>query len=153
MCFVIVTVRLRYSQFRKAEVGLGLGWGCLVSPVRLTHTDTFELSLWGSLTVTLAKVCEAHSHFTLRVWGSLTFGLPLWGLLTVTQAVGWGALLHLHYHCEAHSRSYTTSVRLTHIYISTVRLTHIHITRVRLTHIYITSVRLTHTWLITVRLR
>ena len=37
MCFVMVTVRPRYTRLRKAELGLGLGWGCLVSPVRLTH--------------------------------------------------------------------------------------------------------------------
>ena len=38
MCFVIVTVRLGYSRFHKAESGPD--WGCLVSPVRLTHSDT-----------------------------------------------------------------------------------------------------------------
>ena len=26
----MVTVRLEYSQLRKAELGLGLGWGCLL---------------------------------------------------------------------------------------------------------------------------
>ena len=39
VCFVIVTVRLGYSRFHKAELGLGMGWGCLVSPVRLTHKN------------------------------------------------------------------------------------------------------------------
>ena len=45
VCFVILTVRLGYSRFCKAEPGLGLGWGCLVSPVRLTHIDILELML------------------------------------------------------------------------------------------------------------
>ena len=40
VCFVIVTVRLWYSRFRKAEAGLGLDWGCLVS-----CTDILELML------------------------------------------------------------------------------------------------------------
>ena len=45
VCFVIVTVRLGYSCFRKAESGLGLDLGCMVSPVRLTHTDIHVLEL------------------------------------------------------------------------------------------------------------
>ena len=40
VCFVMVTVRPGYRRLRKAELGLGLGWGCLVSPVRFTHSYT-----------------------------------------------------------------------------------------------------------------
>ena len=41
----MVMVRLGCSRLRKAELGLGLGWGCLESPVRLTHIHTTTVRL------------------------------------------------------------------------------------------------------------
>ena len=41
----MVTIPLGYSRFHKAELGLGLGWGCLWSPVRLTHIYILSVRL------------------------------------------------------------------------------------------------------------
>ena len=92
----MVTVRPGYSPPRKAELGLVLGWGCLVAPVRHTHSYASwsceahshshkSLPLWGSPTFTF-RVWGSLT-FTFRVWSSLTLQLPLWGSLTFTLII------------------------------------------------------------------
>ena len=99
----MVTVCPGYSQLCKAELGLGLGWGCLVSPVRLTH------SYASSLTVGLAKIVRLiHIHITTVVRLTHIY-IPSVRLTT-----------HIH----------ITTVRLIHIYIPSVRLTRIYILQV-----------------------
>ena len=34
-----------YSRFHKAELGLGLSWGCSVPSARLTHSDAMSVKL------------------------------------------------------------------------------------------------------------
>ena len=106
VCCVIGTVCLGYSRFRKAESGVGLDWGCLVSPVWLTHTDILDLTLWGSLTVTLAKVVRLIHICIMSV-----------------------RLTYIYISSVRPTQVFILSVRLTHIYIPSVRLTHIHILR------------------------
>ena len=70
-----------YSRLRKAELGLGLGWDCLVSTGRLTHS--------------YAKVsyeAHSHSHYHCEAHSYLHSECE--------------AHSHLHYHSEAHSRIY-----------------------------------------------
>ena len=58
MCFVIVRYALGYSWFRKAELGLGLSWGCSVPSVRLTHSDAMSVKL---IHIQISSVRLTHS--------------------------------------------------------------------------------------------
>ena len=105
VCFVMVTVRLGYTWLRNAERGLGLGWGCLVSPVRLTHIYIPSVRV---IHIYIPSVRLTHIYIpSVR-------------------------LTHIYIPGVRITHIYILVVRLTHIYISSVRLTHICIPTVRL---------------------
>ena len=103
VCFVMVTVPPGYRRLRKAKLGLGLGWGCLVSPVRLTH-------------IYIPSVRLAHIY------------IPSVRLTHIY--IPSVRLTHIYIPSVRLTHIYIPGVRLTHIYIPSVRLTHIYIPQV-----------------------
>ena len=88
-----------YSRFCKAELGLGLGWGCSVPSARLTHSDAMSVKL---IHIQISSVRLTHS---------CVMGVKL---------------IHIEITSVRLTHRYTMGVKLIHIEITSVRLTHIH---------------------------